>query len=144
MERIYYPSIHRVVFFNYLLLPIVWLLGFWARTIIDSIHDIPPAHLNWDTYITLCVSIIGFNVFIHGIRGQKSAIKISSSTITGPIAVGRDESIPLNMIDFEKARKKKQIYSTRGDRIRFDKWLFEPKDVSEIWEAVFKFDKKNE
>jgi len=140
MERVYYPNTRRVIFFNYLLLPIGWLLGFSVRAIVDLINDIPIAHLNWVSFITACLTWMGLNIFIKGLSGQRLAIKITPSAISGPIAVGRDEPIPVNLIDFEKTHKKKQIWSIRGDQISFDSNLFDPKDVSEIWGIIDEFE----
>jgi hypothetical protein len=82
------------------------------------------------------------NVLRDGVLGKNLAIKITSSAIAGPIQVGRAEPIYFNEIDYERTRKKKRIYSIRGDQIRFEKILFDPKDVAEIWRTVYQAEGK--
>lgn len=144
MERIYYPSMRRVILFIYAAPVVVVGIGFVVTATIQLIRG-EEIHFNWEFFTSFTVVWIGMRLLSDGLRAERLAIKITPTAISGPIAVGRAEPIPLNEIDFQRTFNQnlfartfltRRVYSLAGDQVLFHELLFQPQHVSEIWSII--------
>jgi hypothetical protein len=144
MERIYYPSMRRVILFIYAAPVVVVGIGFVVTATIQLIRG-EEIHFNWEFFTSFTVVWIGMRLLSDGLRAERLAIKITPTAISGPIAVGRAEPIPLNEIDFQRTFNQnlfartfltRRVYSLAGDQVLFHELLFQPRHVSEIWSII--------
>jgi hypothetical protein len=144
MERIYYPSIQRVILYVYVTPAIAWLLGFCTLSLIRFIRGFGMTNFDWVTFMFFWLGWIILHILGDGLRAERLAIKITSTTIAGPLAVGKAEPIPFDEIDYQETFKSvlfgkifanKRIYSLAGDQISIREILFSPQQVSE-WAVI--------
>jgi len=144
MERIYHPSMRRVILFRYVAPVVACGMGLGTVAALRLIRG-EPANFNWTLFTSFLVALTGWRLLGDGLRAERFAIKITPAAISGPIAVGRAEPIPFNEIDFQRTFKpgsfaktflSRRVYSVAGDQIFIDEWLFPPRQVSEIWSTL--------
>ena len=122
------------------------IAGFAIGTLIGmavgSVRGIAISETNWISLLSFLSAGIMLSLFEIGFGVKARGIKITPTSIYGPVNPGRDMPIPFDEIDFEKTRKKKRVYSIHGDALLLDASLFAPDDVAEIWKAIDEFEKK--
>jgi hypothetical protein len=151
MERTYYPSIPKAILFNlalFLAPEIGYLLGYGIRALIDFAQGSSPMSFDWVilwVLLAFCVIGAGLRIWSDGLRGERLAIKLTETSIAGPVVVGRAEPIQFDEIDYQKTFKAnsflsrlrgKRVYSLDGDQITINEVLFEPEQVAKIWAAL--------
>jgi hypothetical protein len=92
MERIYYPSMQRVILFIYAAPVVVCGIGFVITTTIQFIRG-EETHFNWVLFTSFMVAWTVLRLLSDGLRAEKLAIKLTPTAISGPIAAGRAEPI---------------------------------------------------
>jgi hypothetical protein len=145
MERIYYPSIKRVILLFYIAPALAWLIGTGAASIERFVLGKPIASFDWVGFLTFWIIWAGLSALSDGLRAERLAIKITPTTISGPLIVGKAVPIPFAEIDYQKTLNPgifakifspKRIYSLSKDQISIPEWLLQPEQVSEIWSII--------
>jgi len=145
MERIYYPSIKRVILFFYIAPAIAWLVGIGAASIEHFVRGEPIASFDWVGFLTFWIIWAGLRALSDGMRAERLAIKITPASISGPLVVGKAVPIPFAEIDYQKTLQPgiftkifspNTIYSLSKDQISIPKALLQPEQVSEIWSII--------
>jgi hypothetical protein len=146
-ERTYYPSKNKVVWHAYLLPAVSAFLVFIVLEIISLAQGQLMSRSNLITLVGFYLSWIGMNVLQYGFRAEHLAITITSTSIAGPVRVGRAIPISFDQIDYRKTLDPKayvrfllgkRIFSFEGDQISVQEALFRPDEISEIWGVIEK------
>ncbi len=151
MERIYYPNISRVLL-AYLSPAIALIIVYLISSVMSENRKPVIENIDWLSIIVISFFWIGSNTVRNGFRAKKLAIKLNPSSIEGLNVSGEKESISFNKIDFQKTLNptahekiflRKRIYSLEGSQIEIQDWLFEPKQIAEIFATIKEFDERH-
>ena len=142
-ERVFYPSVVRVVFIAYFAPGLALLGGLGFRVLLQINSGQAPTVSDWDWGQLFIFWLVwaGLNALVYGLRAERFAIRVTASAIAGPIAVGRAEPIPFVEIDFQKTHQRSwlskvfngpRVCSIHGDQIELREWLFRSEQMSDI------------
>jgi len=142
MEHTYYPSIKRILL-AFLVLPIgtsVVYLVFWAFNINTNPSQAGVQLLFAEIMLISLILWAIWSIFRYGFRAfqrDNFAIKISSSSIDVPnLRSGKRKTIAFNKIDIQKTLTNRSIYCLDGTEVVIDGFLFQPKQIDEIFAAI--------
>jgi hypothetical protein len=146
-ERTYCPSKNKVVWNAYILPAVGAFLVFTVLEIISLVQGQLMPRSNLITLVGFYLSWIGMNILQYGLRAEHLALTVTSSSVAGPVRVGRAVPISFDQIDYQKTLEPKayvrfllgkRIFGFEGDQIVVHEALFRPEEISEIWGVIEK------
>ena len=145
-ERIYMPSIKRMLCFYYLL-PIAASILIQAVGYLPDILQGQP--IQWTEGISSFIGSVGaltiMSFLMIGLNRDWLAIKMDANTVSGPTIFGGRKSIQRDQIDLKRTQQKnawhrftgsRQIWDIGGHKISLPIWDFSPEQIAEILAQV--------
>jgi hypothetical protein len=141
-EHLYNPSVWRLVIFLYVFPFALYLIGWSASYLTDSLQG-RTVEINegLSLFRGFVIGLTLFNILIIGFNRDYYAIKINSHSISGPTPAFGTKTISLDQLDYlrtvnqrglERLLRVRRIWDTKGNSFSFIELFFKPEQIRDI------------